>query len=219
MLEQRSMTVHEEIILAKSTGEKAKEEMQETNYGKAKSTLDSQLAGLGETKKKAAEMIVEARKFEETSSENRKSIAALEKAVTRIDDLNKELRKENHEHKRKIDGLMISQSARDFEDDLATFIYPRGTQVIQGPKFDNLMLWLGKNMTTHRGEVANSKWNALKSRFGWNDKHKVVLHKMLDCRMKFEQEKIDFEATFNNEERECRDNILRMHSYIKSISS
>jgi uncharacterized protein YoxC len=215
MLEQRAMTIHEGITLARSTGAKAKKEMQETNYGNAKSTLDSQLAGLGETEKKCSEMIDDAKKIEETVDESRKSIGNLERAVTTMDAQNKEL-------KRKIDELMTmtrnsqtSQSARDFEDDLATYIYPRGTHVMHGPKLDNLMIWLD----TSGGEEANSRWNALKNRFGWNDKHKVVLRKMLDCRLKFEQERIDFEATFNNEERECRDNILRMHRYIKSISS
>jgi hypothetical protein len=53
MLEQRAMTIYRGITLARSTGEHAKKEMQETNYGKAKSTLDNQLAGLGETGKEA----------------------------------------------------------------------------------------------------------------------------------------------------------------------
>jgi hypothetical protein len=116
-------------------------------------------------------------------------------------------------------NVEISASARDFEDDIATYIYPRNTPIVHGPKFANLMLWLDTNVNKPEGKEPNKKWNALKHSFGWNDKHKMVLHKMLDCRMKFKQEKIDFEATFNNEERECRDNILRMHSYIKSISS
>ncbi|CAB3981170.1 Hypothetical predicted protein [Paramuricea clavata] len=219
MFEQRARIVHEGIALAEYTGGNAKKEIQQTNYGKAKSTLDSQLAGLGETKKKAGEMIDGARKFEETVNENRKSIAALEDAVKIMTDQKNDDRRKMDELETKYRNMETSQSARDFEEDLATYIYPRDTPVIHGPTFANLMLWLNTNMNTPEGEEANKKWKALKDRFGWTDRHENVLYKMLKCKMIFKQQKIDFDATFSNEEKECRDKILQIHIYIKSIPS
>ena len=117
---------------------------------------------------------------------------------------------------KRIDNLERSwttwQSASDFVNDLATYIYPPDTKVTFGPMFTNLMLWLQQYQNTPEGEVANRKWNALqrKANFEWTDDHKNVLEKMLTCK------RIDFDVSFSNEDIRRRGEILMIHEFIKS---
>ena len=209
MCSQLATEIHGDIQTAKIAAESAIKSVQVGNHGKAESALKGQLAFLGKTEEKAGEMINESKKM---MNEAGKIWAEINKMKNEITDLNG-----------KVDDLMVTKrnmetwnSASDFEYDLAKYIYPQGVPVTFGSIFANVMLWLDQKKNTPEGQEASNKWGALTEMFGWDDKHENVLYKMLKCKMVFRHQKIDFEANLSDEDKECREKILQMHSFIKS---
>ena len=206
MLTQQTASVREGITLAKQTGEEAIKSMYRKNYKGALSTTEAQQSGLKKTEEKAYNMVETAKKYDNTLSEHKRKFDRLEPVVNKMVDQIDRLEKRNDNLER---SWTTWQSASDFVNDLATYIYPPGTKVTFGPIFTNLMLWL---QNTSEGEEANGKWKALqrKANFQWTDDHTNLLDKMLRCK------KIDFDASFSHEDIKRRGEILMMNQFIKS---
>ena len=201
--------IHRDIQIAKIAAESAIQSIQVGNHGQAESALKGQLAFLGTTEQKAGEMINESKKVMNEAGE---IWVEIKKMKNEIKDLNCQ-----------VHDLMVTKrnmetwnSASDFEYDVARYIYPQDTPVTFGPIFASLMLWLDKKKNTPEGQEASNKWKALTEMFGWKDKHENVLYKMLKCKMVLKHQKIDFEANLSDEDKECQEKILQMHSFIKS---
>ena len=166
--------------------------------------LATQLAGLGETKKRAEKMRDEAKQLEGKVNENSKAIARLRCALySRMDGWEKK----NNYVESKVEELMTSKRlvkmsliAKDFEEHLAAYIYPPHTPVTFGQIFPNLILWLHQNKNTIEGKEANNKWKKLQENTGieWTDAHGMVLFKMYKYAMVITHQEIDA-STSNNE--------------------
>ena len=204
-----AVSVREGITFAKKTGEKATKSMHRKNYEGALSAMEAQQSGLKKTEEKAYSMVEIATECENNLAENRKKLNRLEPVVYKMVDEIETLKKRNNNLER---NWITWQSASDFVTVLVTYIYPPDTKVTFGPMFTNLMLWLRQNHNTPEGEVANEKWKALqrKAEFQWTDDHTNLLDRMLRCK------KIDFDASFSEEDVKRRGEILMMNQFIKS---
>ena len=208
MITQLATSVHEGIILARQTGENATKSMHRKNYEGALNTMENQQSGLKKTEETADRMVVAAKKCDETLGENQKTFDRWETAIKKMDEKIEGLMKKNDDLER---NWTTWQTASDFVDDLATYIYPPDTKVTFGPKFTKLMLWLQQNQNTSEGEEANKKWNDLqrKAKFQWTDDHKNLLETMLRCK------NIGCNVSFNNEDIRRREEILRMNQFLQ----
>ena len=210
MVSTQAIDIRNGIKLGIETGEKAYKSIQGGKHGEGINWLDRQLDNLGQTETKANVMIDEAKEFEQRMS-------SLNELCIRMDNLevnNIHLKNEVEElvyWKRHVE---TSQTAIDFENDLAAYIYPPSTSITFGPIFHNLMLWLDQNQNTPEGQEANNKWIALQVETGiqWTDAHEMVLFKMYKCKMAITHQEI---VTFSNDDETRRKEILVMNEFIK----
>jgi TolA-binding protein len=80
--------------------------------------------------------------------------------------------------------LHTGQTAYNFEEDLARYIYPPGTPVTYDQKLTTVINWLKENRNTPEGREANRKWEKLKNECGWfgDRQQRDVLLEMRKCR-------------------------------------
>ncbi len=214
---QIAREVHAGVASGMNTGENVRKTMQRKNFRGAEESLQGHLRDLGETEKKAEKMKDEAKKCENIMYDNQKRIDRLEAAIYKMQERMDRLEKKNdyleHNMEKMKSNLETWQTAHDFENLLATHIYPRGSPVTFGPIFANLMIWLDENKNTPEGQEASTKWNQFK--VNWSDKHEKVLYKMLKCRMVIEHSEVDFKSNFSDEDNRYLDEIREMSELLK----
>ena len=115
---------------------------------------------------KTGQMATEAEKCKGTIEKHEKSIERFEHFVKK------------YQPQDKLDEVEI---AKNFEHQLAKYIYPRGTKIGSNEIFQNMRQWLdvNKKIPNHDG---NRKWNTLPKKIGWTEEHGNVLHRMLNFR-------------------------------------
>lgn len=165
-----------EIIISSKIGQK---EMEETPIPVIKKSLKG-------TKRKVDEMKTEVKRSE-TDVSNRfacleKEMRAMQNQLDKTQSDLTETRTGQSKLMKMNIALHTGQTAYNFEKDLATYIYPRGTPITFGQIFTNLMKWL--ETPEGRKSVGKQKWDAFSRQFNWSNKHKRVFFKMLECRRK-----------------------------------
>ena len=131
--------------------------------------------GLRGTKRKAEEMVTAVEISETDASQRFTSLEAqMQEMQSQLNDL-----METKAY------LHIGQTAYDFENDLAGYIYPPEKVRTYNDRqiFSNLMKWLKENGNKPVGREPNEKWESLKKEFAWTRKHERVFLKMLKFRI------------------------------------
>ncbi|CAB4024975.1 Hypothetical predicted protein [Paramuricea clavata] len=187
-------------------------EMQETS-------IPSLKYDLRRSKRKADEMITEVKRMK---TEETDRITRLEQHVeqtkegfkTEMAVMRNQLTDTQNELMEMKTALHTGQTAYNFEKDLATYIYPPGTSITFGRIFSTMMKWLQDNKDTPEGREGNKKWNALKRKFKWSNKHEQVFFKMLKCRRKPAHPKVDYKLpipdNFSKDEERYVEDIRKM---------
>ena len=205
-----STQVHAGIVSNIDTGKNVEKTMQRRNFPGAEELLQGHLVGLGETEKKAEELVDKAKEFEKIVYDNQKNIERMQDAMTKMQEKSE---KKNEYLENKIEELItvnrnseMRQTACNFESLLATHIYPRAlcTPVTFRPIFANLMLWFDENKNAPEGQEANRVWAEFKDQVRWSDEHEKVLHKMLNS-----------ESTFSDDDKRYLEEIRKMIELLK----
>ena len=115
----------------------------------------------------------------------------------KMNDEIKELRNDNESIKTRLtwleNSLHAGQIAYDFENDLAKYIYPEGTNIESSQIFTNMKKWLENEKRTKEGKESNEKWNELMNKeFKWSPKHENVFFKLVKSRIKLAHPKVDW---------------------------
>ena len=122
------------------------------------------------------------------------------------------------------DALKTGQIAFNFEEDLATYIYPHDKKFGSRKIFTNMKRWLEEKKNTPQGQEANEKWNALKREFSWTSEHERVFFKLLDFRKVYAHPTRDRDIAqsqipddFTDEEKNCIKVIINMVERVNII--
>ena len=169
------------------------------------------------TKRKADEMTAE---VETAETDISGQLAHLQETVQGLETKMTEM--QGHTKSQKMEAaLHTGQTAYNFENDLAAYIYPPGTAITHGHTFTNLMDWLRKNRRTRDGKKGNNKWRKFKEKFGWSHRHKAVFLKMVKCRLPYAHPTpIDFTlpipGIFSSGEKEHVEDIRKMAKWLNN---
>ena len=119
------------------------------------------------THEKTGQMVTEAEQRRGTIDEHEKRIEHLEDFVKK--------------YQPQLDKQNEMEIARNFEYQLAKYIYPEGTEIGSNEIFQDMKQWLdvNKKIPNHDG---NRKWNRLPEIIGWTEEHGNVLRRMLNFR-------------------------------------
>ena len=190
---------HTEEIKRKMTERHGQNAMQETS-------LPALKRNLRRTKRKADEMTTEATNVSQDIAGLKQTVQGLETKMAGIQTELMDMKT----------ALHTGQTAYNFEEDLATYIYPARTPRTHDKVFTTLMQWLRENRDTRQGRGANRKWAQLQSECGfqWSTRHKDVFFKMIKSRINPAHPEVDYElpipGNFTGRERRCLEDIRRM---------
>ena len=137
-------------------------------------------------------------KFESLTQMFAKWDKTLENVVDGIKNLDKRLQQVEKDLKEMNDTLHFGQAGFLFEQDVAKYVLPKGTDARTIKVYGNMIEWLNKEESEEDGETekekaariiakeeAKERWEEVKRMVDWNRKHENVLKYMKRQRIKF----------------------------------